>query len=150
MPARGAALAPFSLSAFAEFAVVFVGLHEDSSCCVLFTVSKYDKCHMNYREIFGYMGNQLLGLVVFCLTALLGPWKSKMLKHRPLHCTARLQIVSGCFRGISPNTQLSTIIEGGSVSHRLLKAFSCKRSGFSTIKKSKAFYCCGVGHAGCN
>lgn len=42
MPTRGAALAPFSLSAFAEFAIVFVGLHEDSSCCLLFTVSKYD------------------------------------------------------------------------------------------------------------
>lgn len=42
MLTNGAALAHFSLSAFAEFAIVFVALHEDSSCCLLFTVSKYD------------------------------------------------------------------------------------------------------------
>lgn len=42
MPRRRAALTPFSLSAFAEFTIVFVGLHKDDSCCVLFTLSKYD------------------------------------------------------------------------------------------------------------
>lgn len=50
-----------------------------------------DKCQMNCRAIFDRMANLLLGPVAFCLAAVLSPWKSKILKHRPLQCTACLQ-----------------------------------------------------------